>query len=84
MTEEERKDLIKYLQFRFGDENDTMHEYARVNVFTWFANMYDDIPSMESVKNYLEAYDRVEWQKELDEKKLRVSELEDLLGAGLR
>lgn len=81
MTEEEIADLSRYLELRFSDPEDSMRYHT--SIYHWFAKIYSVVPDMTVIKNYLNAYDRAEWQKELDEKKPRVAELEDLLKPGV-
>ena len=82
MTEEEIGDMSLYLELRFTDEDDPMQ--AHKSVFHWFAKLYSVIPDTAGRTAYLNAWERAEWQKELDEKKPRVSELEDLLNAEVK
>lgn len=78
MTEEEIQDLSRYLEIRFNDPDDPMQ--LHISVFHWFAKLHSVVPVMATVRSYLAAYDRAEYQKELDEKEARVAELKTLLG----
>ena len=82
MTEEEINELALYLEIRFTDTEDPMQ--AHKSVWHWFAKLYSVIPDMAGVDSYLAAWRRAAWQKEKNEKEIRVAELEELLNPGVK